>query len=257
MGGFTFQANDLGMLISVALMALGGRLLVIARRNRSAPELLIGLYLMLSPPATSLMMRVPRFDPALQADLQLLAFLLMALSALSLAGFAWRVFRPGALWAKCLTGLAALYFLGMTGLMALDVRALDVETRSLASRIALLLIYVWVFVECHLHRRMLVRRLRLGLADPVVVNRFLLFEIWSGVLAVLPGVILLLAAAFDSTKSESYGSFFAVVVRITGFAIYAAMWLSFLPPKGYRHWIQRRHADRSAGQGEVARGLGA
>ncbi len=241
MAGFAFQASDLGILISLALMALGGRLLAIARRNRSAPELLIGLYLMLSPPATSLLMRVDRFDLAYQKDLQLVAFFLMALSAVSLAGFAWRVFRPEALWAKCLVGLTVVYFLGMTGLIAFEFRDIAVETRSLMSRVALLSIYVWVFVECHLHRRLLVRRLRLGLADPVVVNRFLLFEIWSGVLAVLPGAVLLLAGLFDPTKNEAYGPLFAVTVRITGFAIYAAMWFSFLPPKAYLRWLRRRH----------------
>lgn len=242
--GFTFQIEDLGLLISLALMGLGARLLVLSRRNRGAPELLIGLYLLLSPPATSLVMRIPRFDPAWQPVLHFAAFCAYALSALALAGFAWRVFRPETGWAKALVVLLGVWSLGQCGGLALGAIRPEATTGSLGSRIPLFVTYVWVFTECLLHHRLLVRRLRIGLADPVVVNRFLLFAVWSGVLALLPGVMLMAATLMTSEAGDTRSPFFALLVRVTGFAIYGAIWLSFLPPRAYTRWLRRRHERR-------------
>lgn len=241
---FSFQVEDLGLLISLALMGLGVRLLGLARRGRSTPELLIGLYLLLSPPATSLVMRIPRFDPAWHSALHFAAFCAYALSALALAGFAWRVFRPDAVWAKAFVALIGVWFLGACGLLALGAASPRETTGSLVSRIPLFATYLWLFSECALRHRMLVRRLRIGLADPVVANRFLLFAVWSGVLALLPGVMLMAATLASPEAGDARSPFFAVLVRTTGFAIYGAMWLSFLPPRAYTRWLRRRHAER-------------
>lgn len=241
---FTFQIEDLGLLISAALIALGVRLLRIARRNHSAPELLIGLYLLLSPSATSLVLRIPRFAPAWHPTLHVVAFFGYAFAALALAGFAWRVFRPHAVWAKALVALVTVYFLGMCGALALGAIPPDATTGSLGSRIPLFVTYMWLFTECLLHHRLLVRRLRIGLADPVVANRFLLFAVWSGVLALLPGVMLMAATLVTSEAGDTRSPFFALLVRITGFGIYGAIWLSFLPPRAYTRWLRRRHERR-------------
>lgn len=249
--GFSFQVGDLAMLISVALMGLGVRLVRIAWRGRSAPEALIAVYLLLAPPATSLLMRIPRFDPAYRDGLQTVAFFSMSLAALGLAAFAWRVFRPHQAWAKGLVALSGLYCLGMGVAVGGGSTTVDQETRSVAPRIVLLLTYIWLFVECVLQRRRIVRRLRLGLADPVVANRFLLFAIWSGVLAALPGATLVMARLVNPGLDDT-GPFFAAVVRITGFAIYATIWLSFLPPRAYTRWIRRRHRERFPDPGAVA-----
>ena len=71
--GFEFQPSDLMMLISVSLMILAVRLLRIASQTRGTPELMLGLYLMISPPCTSLLMRFDRFAPEYQRVLEITA----------------------------------------------------------------------------------------------------------------------------------------------------------------------------------------
>jgi hypothetical protein len=243
--GFSFQMGDIPALISVALMILGLRLLRIARQNSSAPEFLIGLYLIFSPPATSILMRIHRFDPQYQPMLQTVVGVGMAIASVCLAAFAWRVFRPNALWARFLTGLIACYFVGGVVLGIVDRSAGSHETYSAITRFVLVGIYLWLWIECHRHRKVLLKRMKIGLADPVVVNRFLLFEIWFGVLALLPGLVILVAAFLTSSGASTSGPIFALAVRIAGVFIYATMWLSFLPPAGYRRWLNRRHQEAS------------
>ena len=109
--GFEFQPSDLMMLISVSLMILGVRLLRIASRTRGMPELMMGLYLMLSPPCTSLLMRVDRFPLEYQRTLELLSTTGLGIASLFLCVFAWRVFRPNATWAPVLVLLYVAQFL--------------------------------------------------------------------------------------------------------------------------------------------------
>jgi hypothetical protein len=233
-------------LISVALMLLGVRLLRIAARNRGMPELLMGFYLLLSPPATSLVMRIDRFPPEYHRLLENLAYPALAIASLCLCNFAWRVFRPDARWAKAAVALCSATFLWMLLRVMTGAASMEDESASLAPRIVMLLTYGWLFVECVLQHRMLVRRMRLGLADPVVVNRFLLFAIWSGVLGFLPGVALMLAFLVDAGEVQPSGGLFSAVMRLTGILIYGAIWLSFLPPKPYTRWLQRRSATAGA-----------
>jgi len=244
--GFQLQLSDLGLAISAALMLLGVRVLRGAARSRGVPELLVGLYLLLSPPATSLLMRVDRFAPEAQPALAATASGGLALSAVCLCAFAWQAFRPRSARARAAVAGAALLFAGLWTQMLVGALPLQSEVRSLANRVAMLAVYGWVFVECVLHWRMLRRRLRLGLGDPVVANRFLLFAAWSGVLGVLPGLTLLVAYLLDRSSESPYGGFFATVVRLTGVTIYVAIWLSFLPPRAYTDWIRRRHEARPA-----------
>jgi hypothetical protein len=240
--GYQFQLSDLMALISVALMVLGVRLLRIAARNRSAPELLMGFYLLLSPPSTSLVMRIDRFPPEYHRLLENLGYPGLAIASLCLCAFAWRVFRPDSRWAEAAVALFGAVFLWMLLQVTTGAASMKDQAASLAARVVMLLTYVWVFVECVLQYRMLVRRMRLGLADPVVVNRFLLFAIWSGVLGVLPGIILMVAFLVDAGEVQPSGGLFSAVMRITGILIYGTIWLSFLPPKSYTRWLQRRNA---------------
>jgi hypothetical protein len=239
--GFTFQLSDLPALISVALMILGFRLVRIGQQNSSAPERLIGLYMIISPPAMSVMMRLHRFDPTVQPMLRGLAGLATGLAAICLAAFAWRVFRPRATWAMILTGLIACYFAITSTLGFIDSSEQGYMARGNISRFVFVGIYLWLWIECRAHRAILLKRLHIGLADPVVVNRFLLFEIWFGVMALLPGLVMLIATYMTSAGLETESPAFAAIMRVTGLFIYGAMWFAFLPPASYRRWLKRRH----------------
>jgi len=60
------------------------------------------------------------------------------------------------------------------------------------------------------------------------------------------------ATLATSQAGDAQSPFFAALVRITGFAIYAAMWLSFLPPRAYTRWLRRRHRERHPDSAETA-----
>jgi len=241
--GFEFQPSDLMMLISVSLMILAVRLLRIASQTRGMPELMMGLYLLLSPPCTSLLMRVDRFAPEYQRMLEIVATTGIGISSLFLCIFAWRVFRPNSTWARIPVVLYSAQFLWSFFMVSTGAIEVDDPTRAITGRVTILLVYCWVFTECLLHHRMLARRLHLGLADPVVVNRFLLFAVWSGLLGVLPGITLLLAFVMNAggTADQMSSPLFTSVVRLTGILMYVSIWLSFLPPRAYTDWLKRRH----------------
>ena len=59
----------------------------------------------------------------------------------------------------------------------------------LLARCAVLL---WLFVESAIYAQRMRRRVRLGLGDPVVANRFTLWAIWTGALACIPLFVLTL-----------------------------------------------------------------
>jgi hypothetical protein len=84
-------------------------------------------------------------------------------------------------------------------------------------------------------------RLALQLADPLVVNRFRLFAIWTGALFVLPATVLLtriflLASgqpAEDPARIDTVMTFVRFMILLTGGMSFSALWLSFFPPRFY------------------------
>jgi hypothetical protein len=83
--------------------------------------------------------------------------------------------------------------------------------------------------------RLMRRRLALGLADPLVANRFLMWGIGAGAAGVgsLVGVVAQVATGVSmreigwvTVSSSAHGMLAAV-----------AIWLAFVPPAAYRRWI--------------------
>jgi hypothetical protein len=105
---------------------------------------------------------------------------------------------------------------------------------------------VWMTIEAMRCRRDSVRRARIGLADPIVMNRYLLFAFFGGfqVLACLSDILLTIEYATNQAASESadllLGSF-----ELAGIA---ALWLTFFPPEKYLDWVNgsKRIADEAA-----------
>jgi hypothetical protein len=86
--------------------------------------------------------------------------------------------------------------------------------------------------------------LRIGLSDPLVPNRYLLFAGFS--LAQLTTIVLLVPmyigyetdnSGFTDTTDQLMGSLEMLTIAI--------IWLAFFPPRFYRGWIERA-AVRSA-----------
>ena len=172
------QANDLGLLITLAMVGLSARLIRIAWRIRSLPEMLVGIHFLLAPIAISLSLRVARFDPAHAEAVRATISAFFAIASSSLLLFGWRVFRPGVPVAKIGAWGGVLVFAGIwAGELATGAYA---TSSGLGLRTLIFTPYLWVFAESFFYYRRMRRRLRLGLADAVTTNRFLLFAIWTG-----------------------------------------------------------------------------
>ena len=107
--------------------------------------------------------------------------------------------------------------------------------------------YLWVFFESARYYGLLRRRRRLGLADPVLVNRFLLFAIWTGGVGAitLMGVGTSLAQLAQGTFHDGGGLANPVVIgltRLLAAPIAAAIFLTFLAPPRYHAWLRARAA---------------
>ena len=238
------QPSDLGLLITLAMALLSARLVRIAWRMRSLPELLVGIHFLLAPIAISLSIRVARFDPAHAEAVRATISALFAISSSSLLLFGWRVFRPGAPVARAGASGGALLF---AGIWAFELATGAYATSpGLGLRTLIFTPYLWVFAESFFYYRRMRRRLSLGLADAVTTNRFLLFAIWTGgVVAItllgLLGAALAQLGGAGLHEQELFGNAaILTLTRILTLPVAISIWLSFFAPARYCRWLERR-----------------
>ena len=182
-----------GLVTAVNLLlslVVGVRLLVRARRGWPAPELSLAIYFLVSaflatPPQIVVYggMGDPRLAVAEPVAHALLAFAVaaMAIGAAAAYVFTWKTFRPERTFAKVIVAagcgcLALGYAIEAVEGFAPVMFAGPGHWIGWAGRTAAPL---GIAFESFRYWRMLRRRLRLGLADPVVTNRFLLWAVWA------------------------------------------------------------------------------
>jgi hypothetical protein len=146
-----------------------------------------------------------------------------------LALFVWSVFRRGTregMAAVC-TAVAyeAVTFLGVA-LEGTDTTPGGSAWAALAGRIA---VYSWATTESFAEWTAARRRVRLGLADPLVTNRLLLWGVGTGCVLVLwlHSGLTMLRGEIDATASYP-------VIAFLGITCAATSWLAFFPPAFYR-----------------------
>ena len=233
-----------GALYMLTISVVGVRMLALARRTRGLPELFLGTSLFvggtlgagLEAAAYSL---VDTRGPEAVGPLLIIGKSIALTGFLGQALFVWYVFRRDALWAKVLVGgilvpptFAILAFLDhgtwQSGNMPTWICLVEFFGRVSGS--------VWMLTESLLYWHKLRLRARLGLADPVVLNRFLL---WS--MAGVCGVLMLATSLPPVLVEESDSTLMAldlVVFALMGCATSALYWLTFLPPAGYLRWVR-------------------
>jgi hypothetical protein len=224
---------------------IGVRLLALARRNHAAPELLCGLGLLLTGGVWSPLIAMGRQATALSDPLRaglVLAGALVATPGITcLALFNWRVFRPSEGWGLAFGAAIALTLAGLLVAQTLGpgwfVFARDEQGPWIFAIWAAVASYVWANVEAWRHYSMLARRQRLGLADPVVVDRM---RLWA--LAMLAAIL----AATSLGTCQMLGIPVAGTVPgllVTVFATVftsICLWLAFLPPASYLAAVRQR-----------------
>jgi hypothetical protein len=232
----------------IVSIAVGIRLLGLHRRSGELPELMLGTMLLLSVglgyPLRILSMRV---EPETANRLLAVSSLAVAVAYTCLVVFTRRVFRPDSR-----AGLAAAVVLvaALVGSALWDATlALVGSERHLASALtaptliagsSVMCTYLWAAAESLRYRAIVDRRIRVGLADPVVSNRLLLWGLMS--LFVTVGILLNMTAGFLGVNAVESP---AVLIgsSATGLGQAVLLVLAFVPPRAYLAWVRRSAAS--------------
>ena len=228
-------------------LVAGVRLARLARRSGELPERLLG-GLFLVNGVSYLVYWIP-----IDAWLTPLAFagrLIYLPVPVILAVFTRRTFRPQAPWARPLVHLTALLLAaGVTG----STLSGDPEGFSTGNPWFWLewagytLPFAWAGAEALRRHARARRQLRLGLCEPEVCNRFLLWGLF-GALQVTASLALLGQYASYESQGAFTTAWDLVMGAIEGGSL-VPIWLAFFPPDFYRRWLAGPRLARAAATG--------
>jgi hypothetical protein len=252
---------ELLMVGSMLLCALVGtlvglKLLGIAARSRKLPEFAIGAglfaYAALSQPARLVQQTLgDEASLGLHMGIIVLRVLSMYVTLLGLSLFTWQVFGVESRWRRALVAGVALAAL-VTGVMSIKATWLQLTANvpvPLYGRIGMLphfvLTFGWVSLESLRYYGRMRRRLALGLADPVVTNRFFVWGAGQGAasLVVLALFVMMLTRGEILAADPLVGWF----VTLAGLVNALVWWLTFTPPTAYLRWIGGNAEEATSG----------
>jgi hypothetical protein len=240
----TLAALGGGAFVLVSL-ALGVRLMLLARRTGQLPEFAAGCALFLLGGvgylATSLARGAPELGVLPRVTLAAVGMACMVLGTSGIAVFNWKVFRADCPWtprAVALVGLTLVACFAWQGtapgfLAAADYRGAGLHGIEVVTGAVL----AWASFESIAYALKLRKRLRLGLADPLVADRVRLWAYAMVSAQILNHLSIAAVAMGGDLVTWQYGG---AVVLVLGLVAAFSMWLAFLPPATYRRYIAAR-----------------
>lgn len=224
----------------LVMTVLGFRLLFLAWRNRAIPELLLALAFLFG---GSLGATVEAVASATAEQMENAGSLVAVGKVFGLVGmltnclFIWWVFRRHDGWAwGVVSGVMALQISGFVGHWLGGTFETAVQHPTwfwveLAGRLAS---PIWLGIEAFVYWQRMRRRVALGLADPVLCNRFALWALASafGVVCLLTSVPPLFLEAGHPLLDLDM-----LLFGVFGVLTAASYWLAFFPPAAYRRWL--------------------
>lgn len=234
----------LGAFFCVSL-AVGARLVWLGLRGRGgAPALLIGLGVLgIGPIGFGLQALALSLRPGATAEgLATAGAVAVAIGLWAKLAFNCTVYRRGsrvALAATLALGLAVaahLLYQPFTGSFLAAAHRNDLAILRGSLQVAVLGWGAWEALAFWTRLR---KRLRLGLADPLVASRMLLWGVSAGAagLGTAIGVVYSALTGIPSLESP------AILASSSAHGLVAAlaMWLAFVPPRAYERWLARSH----------------
>ena len=219
--------------------AVGISLLRLAYRTRGLPETLLGsgLFLIVGTgyPLALVAHEIGGTSPIVRG-LASMAASSMAIGWMCVWQFTWRVFRREMVSIGILSW-AAVAGLGFCAAWRVGILLFDgspvmtpTDIPSLGIQVLALSVYVWTALESFSYWARLRRRLALGLADPIVTNRFFLWGLTSCLSFLsLIGPALAAFAGVDPYSDP----LILLLTAMTGLGCSITLSLAFLPPKAY------------------------
>jgi hypothetical protein len=238
-----------GAFVLVSL-AVGLRMLLLARRTRELPELVMGaaLFLMggVGYPAGAVAKSPAGLAEGVRGAAIAVQLLCMGVGIAGIGVFNWRVFRPShpaARRAAAVLGVAAAASVVWQGIQPGFVAG-ALANEGLALRLSEFLAgcaLVWAATESWLYWAKLRRRMALGMADPVVTDRIRLWGIGTTAAWLINVVAQVLAWNGVDMAAVPWGG---AVIGPVGLVAAGAMALAFFPPEGYRRRVAARQPAR-------------
>lgn len=235
----------------VSSLTVGLRLLYLGRRTRGVPELSIGAGFVVGAvvgyvPET-IVLSTDVLTPAREELVLAVTQVAIRLAALSVLLFTWRVFRAQTPWAAAIVGALSLALL--VSYLAFP------STRIYANSTAELFWYdlfavarsacmAWGAFESLRYYARARRRLRIGLLDPLVANRFLLWGVGLTSITLLMASTLLASAVGVDPAVAGW----VLLESLAGLVGAASIWLTFFPHPAYRRLVEARAAAAIGGR---------
>ena len=246
------------------LGAPGVRLLASAARERRAPEFWCGLFFVGAAFGISARFFAIGFrftDPDGVMLIDNAAHVALSIGLTALVVFVLHVFHPESTGARAfgtavvITGIATTAYAVWERATIGEQPATIIVTNSFRA-----LPLAWVFFESVRYWRNMKRRAALGLADPVVLNRFMLWSVWTGGVTLVPVLALGLRVAILAiygTEGLENGQVEAILPRLLMVmrgvmmlvlpTVMVSLWLSFFPPQRYLDRVRTRAGAASIG----------
>lgn len=242
---------------SVVAMLVSVRLLRLAARTGETPELMIGSALLMGGaigyPATVAWRVLAATEPGLGLHFGMAGALGLHFGAWANV-LAWRaIYHRAAPWARwvAVAVTAALFLSLVDRLVAvLPAGSMSVRAETPQNLYALSLAcqaapYLFMAFSGFRYHSLLLRRMALDLADPVVANRIWL---WSATSAVVVAQYVYSLLTIHLRHMAHFAAASHVVVGGLGLALTATLWLAFFPPKAYLRWVERWTTGPEAGE---------
>ena len=227
------------LIAALVYLYAGTRLLRLSSRTGEVPERLLAAMFLLT--GTSfLLYDLPIIlnSESLWTPLNFAGRVTYLPAPVLLAVFTRRVFRPEGAWGAWMAYGSAILLVGGVGGSAWsgDLEGFTVSSPWFwAEWTGYTIPYVWAGTEAVAHHRQARRRLRLGLCDPLVCNRYLLWGLFGAM-----QVLVSLAIIPSYSEYEQGGVFTATwdaLISAGEISSLALILLIFFSPAFYRRWI--------------------
>jgi len=226
---------------SLAYFVLGARLVRLSIRTGSAAEWLLGLTFLIWTLSYTLWVIAIALQgqPALESQLLIASRLATNLGGVGIAFFPLLAFRRGSTWAKRLSASIVICLIAgrLGSIWAGDPEGLEPLTNVWwwFEWIGEIAPAIWIGAEGLHHYGTTRPRVRLGLCEPIVGHRYLLWGIAGVFWTLLDFVVVGQFVEFWATRSWS-----AALDNLVGFCEIAALamiWLAYFAPAGYQRRI--------------------
>jgi hypothetical protein len=238
------------LLFIVTVSVVGVRMLLLARRTRRHHELLIGAGMVLVGTVGYPLSFASGFGQSVEhmsVPIWSLSTLISQIGLALIYAFTWQVFRPAEAWGKAIVALGSFFMLAsLVGASHTFATAAPEASSLIVARNWLFVgmigycgCFLWSAVEGFVQYGMARKRMKLGLADAIVVNRFLLWGVF-GLMATGINVASLTGLFLGVDPGQS--PLVLIPMGVLGFFASAAIYLAFLPPAAYLDLVRRQKA---------------